>query len=234
MPMPRRTLPFENLGEMMEQLGSIDPRRIRSWPPPGQATEKDVLRILDSENRLYELVDGVLVEKVMSLKASLVAGDILTAFNNFVKPKNLGIVPGSDGALKLMPRLIRIPDVSFISWAQLPALEYPDDPIPHLHPDIAVEVLSEGNTKEEMRRKVREYFFSGASLVWLVDPDMRTARVYTSPDESTALTEADALDGGDVLPGFSLPLKELFARVPRTAPRRPGRGKGNATKKRRA
>ena len=68
--MPRTALPFENVAEMLEQLGGIDPPRIRSWPPPGRATEKDVVRILDRQNRPCELVDGVLVEKVMSLKAS--------------------------------------------------------------------------------------------------------------------------------------------------------------------
>jgi Uma2 family endonuclease len=229
--MPRRTVPFENVGEMLEQLGGIDPRRVRSWPPPGKATEKDLLALLDHGNRLYELVDGVLVEKVMGLTESLVAGDIHTALNLFVKSRDLGLLPGADGTLKLLEKLVRIPDVSFISWTQLPRREYPSEPMPRLYPDLAVEVLSEGNTEQEMERKLREYFFAGSRLVWLVDPASRTARVYTSPDDSTTLTEADSLDGGDVLPGFSLPLKDLFARVPRPAPRRPGNGKRPPPKK---
>ena len=98
--------------------------------------------------------------------------------------------------LKLMPRLVRIPDVSFISWDQLPAHEYPNDPIPELHPDIAVEVLSEGNTEEEMRRKVKEYFFAGTRLVWLrrsrhadspgLHVPRRIGRGEREPDRSTA------------------------------------------------
>ena len=75
--MSRTTLPFTNVAEMLKQLGNINPRRIRSWPPPGKATEKDVLAILDHENRLYELVDGVLVEKVMGLMESLVTAHII-------------------------------------------------------------------------------------------------------------------------------------------------------------
>jgi len=71
--MPRNAVPFETVGEMLEQLGRIDPRRVRLRPPPGQATEKDVLALLDRENRLYELVDGILVEKVMGLKESALA-----------------------------------------------------------------------------------------------------------------------------------------------------------------
>src|SRR5437763_850484 len=165
---------YETFADVLEHLGGIDPRRVRATPPPGKATEKDLLRLLDRGNRLYELVDGVLVEKVMGLMESLLAGDILTAINVFVKPRDLGIVPGADGTLRLMPKLVRIPDVSFISWAQLPNHEYPSEPIPTLYPDLAVEVLSEGNTEEEMERKLKEYFLAGARLVWLVDPDTRT------------------------------------------------------------
>jgi Uma2 family endonuclease len=231
--MPRPAVPFENVAEMLEQLGGIDPRRVRSWPPPGKATEKDVLALLDHENRLYELVDGVLVEKVMGLMESAGAVDIISHVSPFVRQHDLGIVAGADGTLRLMPRLVRIPDVSFFSWGQLPRREYPSEPIPDLYPDLAVEVLSEGNTEEEMERKLKEYFLAGSRLVWLVDPEARTVRVHTSPDDATTLTEDDRLDGGDVLPGFSLALKDLFARVPRPAPRRPRNGKRSATKKRR-
>src|SRR5262249_40588800 len=144
--MPQSTLPFETVGEMLEQLGRIDPRRVRLRPPPGEATEKDVLRLLDRENRLFELVDGVLVEKIMGLKESALAMLIGSRIESFVAGHDLGLVAGADGTLRLMPRLVRIPDVSFISWTQLPSREYPAKPIPDLYPDLAVEVLSPGNT----------------------------------------------------------------------------------------
>ncbi len=64
-----------------------------------------------------------------------------------------------------------------------------------------------------MRRKLNEYFTAGVRLVWYVDPRTRTAAVYTSPQQCTVLGEADVLTGGDVLPGFELPLRELFAEV---------------------
>jgi Uma2 family endonuclease len=72
-------------------------------------------------------------------------------------------------------------------------------------------VLSKGNTKPEMNRKLREYFEAGVSLVWMVDPRKRMARSYTAVDQSVLITEDQALDGGAVLPGFRLPLSELFA-----------------------
>ena len=84
--------------------------------------------------------------------------------------------------------------------------------------DVTVEVLSEGNTEKEMARKCQEYFTAGAGLVWLVDPARRTVRVYTSPADYTVLRDDHQLDGGTVLPGFTLKLRELFGDLAR--PRR--------------
>jgi Uma2 family endonuclease len=227
-------VPFENVGEMLERLGGIDPRRVRSWPPPGKATEKDVLAILNRENRLFELVDGILVEKVMGLKESFIAGCINRILGNFVVEHDLGAVAGADGTARILPRLVRIPDVSFYSWAKLPGKQYPTKPIPDLAPDLAVEVLSEGNTEEEMQRKLKEYFLAGVRLVWFVDPEARTVAVYASPDECVTLTEKDTLTGGEVLPGFALPLRQLFARVPETtAKAKPPKRRGNPGRKNR-
>src|SRR5881628_4012283 len=136
--MRKTMLPFENMAEMLEQLGGIDPRRVRSWPPPGRATEKDVISILNRENRLYELVDGVLVEKTMGLKEAMLAVFLARVMGNFADDHDLGTVAGADGTLKLMKRLVRIPDVSFFSWDRLPGRMYPSEPVPDLYPDLAV------------------------------------------------------------------------------------------------
>jgi Uma2 family endonuclease len=76
-----------------------------------------------------------------------------------------------------------------------------------------VEVLSVSNTKREIDRKISEYFRVGVQLVWLIDPPTRTAEVYTAPDQCTELTETESLEGGEVLPGFSLSLRRLFKRA---------------------
>src|SRR5262249_48459811 len=73
-----------------------------------------------------------------------------------------------------------------------------------------VEVLSRRNTPAEMRRKLKEYFLAGVRLVWFVNPRGRIVQVFTAPDVSTTLTEANVLDGGDILPGLSLPVKTIF------------------------
>jgi Uma2 family endonuclease len=205
---------FDNL---LDQLGGVSPRRIRMDPLPGYATERDVLRILDHEDVPCELVDGILVEKIMAYAEASLASDISHHIKTYLDERDLGNVAGADGTLKLWSGLVRIPDVSFVSWDKLPGRQLPRKKIPHLIPDLAVEVLSEGNTRGEMERKLREYFLAGVRLVWYVDPETRTAQVFTAPDQSTTLTESDILDGGDVLPGFTLPLKKLFAKMPKPA-----------------
>jgi Uma2 family endonuclease len=68
-----------------------------------------------------------------------------------------------------------------------------------------------------MQRKLKEYFLAGVTLVWFVDPSKRTVEVFTAPDASTVFTEDQTLDGGDVLPGLRLPVRDVFIRVPRSA-----------------
>jgi Uma2 family endonuclease len=206
---------FENAAELVKRLGKIPLKRICFTPPPGTATERDLLAAMRRSDRLYELVDGTLVEKPMGLSESMLAGDLLTDINVFARKHDLGCAAGADGTVRLLKGLVRIPDVAFFNWDKLPGRVFPSRPIPDLAPDLAVEVLSKTNTPEEMERKLREYFLAGVRLVWMIDPRKRTAEVYTAPDAPAAtLDETQALEGGDVLPGFTLPLAELFARLP--------------------
>ncbi|HTU20149.1 MAG TPA: Uma2 family endonuclease [Gemmataceae bacterium] len=201
------------VAELLKKLGGIPGERVLLDPPPGTATEKDVLEVERREGRICELVDGVLVEKAMGLAESFLALEIAFFLQLFLKKHKLGILAGADGTLRLWPGLVRIPDVSFISWDQLPQRKIPKKAIPELYPDLAVEVLSRKNTKPEIDRKLHEYFRAGTRLAWVVDPRKRTVHVYTAPDQSHLLTANQSLDGGDVLPGLSLPLRELFAQL---------------------
>lgn len=119
--------------------------------------------------------------------------------------------------MRLFAGLVRIPDVAFISWARLPGGTVPEEPVPELVPDLVVEVLSRTNTPGEMRRKRQEYFQAGAVLVWMVDPDRRTVTVFTSPTDFAEHAERDSIDGGTVLPGFTLSLAEFFQELDRRA-----------------
>ncbi len=199
--------------DLLKQLGGIPADRVLLDPPPGTATEKDVLEVERRQGRICELVEGVLVEKAMGLAESFLAMRLGYLLNVYLAKHNLGLVVGADGALRLWPGLVRIPDVSFISWDQLPNRKIPKKPIPDLYPNLAVEVLSRKNTKAEIERKLHEYFRSGTRLAWVVDPRKRTVAVYTAPDQSRLVTEQESLDGGEVLPGLTLPLGELFANL---------------------
>ena len=203
------------VADLLEYFGPIPAYRIRHNPPPGMATEQDVIDIGTHEDRLCELYDGVLLEKAVGYYESRLAVVLIHFLESFLDRHRLGIVLGEAAMLRLFPGQVRIPDVSFFSWDQFPNRQLPPEPIPRLVPDLAVEVLSEGNTKKEMDRKLREYFRAGSHLVWYVNPKTRSVRVYTSPRKSRLVTEDQTLDGADVLPGFVLPLRKLFARAGR-------------------
>lgn len=213
----RRTKPA-TLADMLERLGNVPTSRIRFQPYPGTATEGDVLAIQAKEDRLCELIDGVLVEKAMGFGESLLAVYIASLLHGFVRPRKLGLVAGPDGMMRLSSGLVRIPDVSFVSWKDIPGGKVPKEPIPRLAPTLAVEVLSDSNTPEEIKRKRREFFKAGTKLMWVVDPKTRVVTVWTSVRKSFELTEADTLDGGAVLPGFKLALCDLFAELDEESP----------------
>lgn len=207
----------DTVADLIARLGGIPPARIRMRPAPGTATEQDVLDAEARGNRLCELVDGTLVEKPMSYRESLLAIFIAAMLDAFVRPRNLGLVSGADGMMRLFPGLVRIPDVAFASWSRVPGGRVPTEPVPGLVPDLAVEVLSESNTVAEMERKRGEYFQAGVRLVWMVDPDSRTVAVYTSVGAPQIVDVTRPLDGAAVLPGFTLSVAELFAQLDRQA-----------------
>ncbi len=203
------------VADLLAYFGPIPAYRIRHNPPPGMATEQDVINIGAHEDRLCELYNGVLVEKTVGYYESRLAVLLVYFLESYLEKHDLGIALGADGTVRLFPGQVRIPDASFYSWNRFPNRQLPAKPIPDLVPDLAVEVLSESNTKKEMDRKLREYFKAGTRLVWYVDPNARSGRVYTSPRKSRLVTEDQTLNGGDVLPGFALPLRKLFARAGR-------------------
>jgi Uma2 family endonuclease len=197
--------------DLVERLGAIPLNRVRTTPSPGSATERDVIEIHDRENRLCELLDGTLLEKTMGTRESYLAALLVRILGSFVAESDRGIVLTADGMLRLARGLVRIPDVSFISWQRLPGRIFPREEIWSLVPDLAVEIISKGNTREEMDRKLIDYFAAGVRLVWYIYPAAREARVYVAPDNCVTLGAHDAIDGGDVLPGFRLSLETFFA-----------------------
>ncbi len=196
--------------DLFQRLGPIPLWRIVADPVPGTATLEDVVNFDDHKNELCELINGTLVRKTVGAYESLIAVNLIALLHSYVLAKGLGIVLGPDGMMQLFPDEVRIPDVSFISHARLASSGFPEAAAPHMAPELAVEVISRSNTREEMNRKLNEYFEAGTRAVWYVYPKTRKVVAYTSPESFTELNESDTLDGGEVLPGFTLNLKTLF------------------------
>ena len=207
-----------SLADRLLDLGGIDAGRIRSTPAPGSATIADLIRASAEDGRLYELVDNTLVEKAMGWQESVLAMVLARWLGNFIEGNNLGVISGPDGMSRLFGETVRGPDVAFVSWSRLPGGRLPTDPVPLLVPDFVIEVLSISNTRSEMTRKRREYFQAGVRLVWMIDPRRRTVAVFTSPEAVRIAEEFDRIDGGEVLPGWTVELEKLFAELDRQSP----------------
>ncbi len=161
----------------------------------------------------FELIRGEL--KVMSLAKPLhgvVCARLTMKLGGFVEEHDLGETFGAETGFLVErdPDSVLGADAAFISHGRLSTAENFEKYFPFA-PDLAVEVLSPGNTRREMEEKIAMYFAAGSRAVWVFDPKKRTAAVYTSPSEVRVFSEGDAFDGGAVLPGFTLDLAKLFA-----------------------
>lgn len=206
-----------SVADSMIELGGVPSDRIRSEPPIGKAKLEDLIEA-NQISGLFELVDGTLVEKAKGWRESVLAIYLIELIGSFVRDRDLGVVSGPDGFIRLLTSSVRGPDVAFFSWDRLPGGVVPSDSVPEIVPDLAIEVLSKGNTFAEMSRKRHEYFYAGVKQVWMVDPNERTVAVYTAMTEYTVLSEQQVLCGGDLLAGLEISLEKLFGELDRQRP----------------
>lgn len=161
---------------------------------------------LQNRNRLLELVNGEIVEKVPTQKHGMAAGNIHGHIWNWVRETRSGRVVMEVRYHAPDDRHnVRIPDVSYTTGTEPPVDR---GSVPRM-PDLAVEVKSPDDPLKAMREKARYYLAHGTRLVWLVVPERRFVEVYT-PDDERILFEGDILDGADVLPGFQMTVAEVF------------------------
>ncbi|MBX9625173.1 MAG: Uma2 family endonuclease [Gemmataceae bacterium] len=204
--------PAETVSDLLDRLGGIPASRVRLKPAPGTATEADLIAALDGEPKLLcELIDGVLVEKAVGAPEGLQGGLLSRRLGNYAEDHDLGLVFPADTPFRFNIGLVRLPDVSFVPWERVPGDEFPTDAVSRVIPTLAVEVLSRKNTRAEIARKLGEYFDAGVELAWVINPRTKTARVHTAAKTFEELDAAGVLDGGRVVPGFRLPLADVFA-----------------------
>ncbi len=204
----------DTLADVLHALGDVSPDRVLWTPRPGTATEADLLRLLDGHpRRRVELIDGTLVEKPMGARESYLAFALMGYFFTYQRAHKVGVFGAPDAAMRLRADLVRLPDVHFTAWENLPNDSAHLLPVADYPPDLAVEILSESDRPGTTARKLRDYFANGTRVVWIVHPVARTVAVYADPDDPTAhtvLTTADTLGCPALLPEFPLPLADLF------------------------
>jgi len=211
-----RVYSMDTLADLLVRLGNIPANRVRLDPSPGHATLEDLVRVNEQHNGpVCEWVENTLVEKAMGMHESWLAAIIITEFGIYLRAHDIGMFTAPDGVMKIMPGTGRAPDIGFIRWESLPEGKPPprSDKVPAVVPDLAVEILSASNRPGEMARKRDEYFRAGVKQVWEIDPESRSANVFTGPDAVNPVAQDGTLDGGDILPGFTLSLREVFDRA---------------------
>jgi Uma2 family endonuclease len=177
---------------------------------PAVIEPEDLLRMPDGDR--YELIDGRPQEKPVGAKSDEIGGLVVTQFNLFIRPKKLGrAYPSQTGfqCFPTEPKLVRMPDASFVSAGRLPDDGSPDGYI-KVAPDIAVEVVSPNETYEEVETKVAEYRSAGVKLIWIISPKSKTALIRRADGTCAEVAETGTLSGEDVLPGFTCAVAELF------------------------
>lgn len=176
-------------------------------------TAVDLYNMPDHGGR-NELVKGEIVPmSPASTKHGQIVFRLAFEMGKFVDENQLGAIYAAETGFTLSqnPDTVRAPDVAFVAAERIPADGVPETGFWAIAPDLVAEVVSPNDRVSDVQDKVTDYLTAGVRLVWVVDPQSKTATVYHSRDNVQLLLADEALDGGDVLPGFKLPLSKLFA-----------------------
>ena len=176
-----------------------------------QFSPDDLLTMPDGD--FYELVDGNLVERKMSMLSSYIAGVIFSMLFAFCRPNRSGWVLPEGTSYQCFsadPGKVRKPDVSFIRLERLSAEKAAARGHGRIAPDLTVEVISPNDLYDEIDAKVEEWLSAGVQLVWVVSPRKRTVTVHRADGTSGIFHENDELTGEDAVPGFRCQVRELF------------------------
>jgi Uma2 family endonuclease len=177
----------------------------------GEVTPDELLAMPDGDH--FELVDGTLVERNMSLLAGRVETTLARVLDLYCVENSMGwVVTASCGyrCFPWKPRQVRRPDVSFIARDRLPGAAQWSEGYMTIAPDLAVEVTSPTDTVYELEEKVEEYLRAGVRLVWVIHPEVHAIQVIRGDGSGYRLRPGDELSGEEVVPGFRCPVASLF------------------------
>jgi Uma2 family endonuclease len=177
--------------------------------PATQFTPDDLLR-LEGGDGLYELVDGVLVEKNMSSLSAETCAEVASILHPFVKSNRLGKIytEGTFRCFPNKPNQVRRPDIAFVAQARVN--QVPREGHIQIAPDLAIEILSPGDGIYDLDEKLRDYRSAGIPLTWVLNPDQRSVKVYENGRLKAELEGQEELRADPVLPGFCIKVDELF------------------------
>lgn len=189
---------------------------IRMATPTGTRvwTWQEALTLADGDR--YEVINGELRERKMSLRSSSIAGRIVQLLLNWADEGHPGTVAGSDGGYTIFPWApgdVRMPDASYISLARMP--ETPERGWGDVAPEFAAEVVSPNDQVQDAEDKAEDYIRAGVELVWVVVPSTRSVHVWRADGTRSVLRDGERLTGEAVLPGFEVDVTNLFG--PRSA-----------------
>ncbi|NEP07408.1 MAG: Uma2 family endonuclease [Okeania sp. SIO2G4] len=180
------------------------------------ATENKILtdqefQALSEDGSHYELINGEVVDMGNSgMEHGNITAYLCGVIELYARPKKLGVTCDSSTAFTFKSGNKRSPDIYFVSKDRLLGLKRLPKGYFQGAPDLAVEVISPNNTFEELHQKIVEYFENNCRLVWVINPDEKSILIYHKPQPDKLLQVADNLDGEDILPGFTLPVTDLF------------------------
>ncbi len=203
---------LRTLEDLMGELGRIPLSRVRLSPPLGQATETDLLHV---NGKHCELVDGVIVERASDFWASRLATMFLAVCDSWMMMSSIGFGVSGGVQIRLREGLVRTPSACFVHWDRIGSKRIPRAPIATVIPNFVLEMVGHFNTRDEMARKRDKYFAAGVELVWIVHPRQEIVEVWTTSRDCHIAGIDDTLDGGTVLPGFTVSVREWFQRAKR-------------------
>lgn len=190
-------------------MAVVEAAVVKTIPRTGEAITVAELMRLPDDGHKYERVGGVLKMTPAGHEQEDVGIWLSTLLTNFVRPRRLGRVYGSNAGYRLPNGDIRAPDVSFVRQERLPGGRSPRG-FADYPPDLAVEILSPNHRLQDVGEKVGEFLDWGTPLLWVLDPDAQSVTVYRSLTRAYTLGPDDELSGEEVIPGFTVRVGELF------------------------